>query len=110
MFTVTVAATYGAGGSVIAPAVAKRLGLPFIDRLSRVQKSPDHARCTFEHCFGLLSTSEPFLSTTDDRLGFLRRKRTVTRGYRRTRRPRHLSSRGHLGSRRDTGGHATNPV
>lgn len=33
MLTVTVAATYGAGGSVIAPAVAKRLGLPFIDRV-----------------------------------------------------------------------------
>jgi cytidylate kinase len=32
MGTITVAATYGAGGSVIAPAVAKRLGLPFIDR------------------------------------------------------------------------------
>ena len=32
MGTVTVAATYGAGGSVIAPAVARRLGLPFIDR------------------------------------------------------------------------------
>lgn len=32
MGTVTIAATYGAGGSVIAPAVAKRLGLPFIER------------------------------------------------------------------------------
>jgi cytidylate kinase len=32
MGTVTVAATYGAGGSLIAPAVAERLGLPFIDR------------------------------------------------------------------------------
>ena len=32
MGTVTIAATYGAGGSVIAPAVARRLGLPFIDR------------------------------------------------------------------------------
>jgi cytidylate kinase len=32
MGTVTVAATYGAGGSVIAPAVARRLQLPFIDR------------------------------------------------------------------------------
>ena len=32
MGTVTIAATYGAGGSVIAPEVAKRLGLPFIDR------------------------------------------------------------------------------
>lgn len=32
MGTVTIAATYGAGGSVIAPAVAQRLDLPFIDR------------------------------------------------------------------------------
>ena len=32
MRTVTIAATYGAGGSVIAPEVAKRLSLPFIDR------------------------------------------------------------------------------
>lgn len=32
MGTVTIAATYGAGGSVIAPEVAKRLGLTFIDR------------------------------------------------------------------------------
>jgi shikimate kinase len=30
--TVTIAATYGAGGSIIGPAVAKRLGLPFVDR------------------------------------------------------------------------------
>src|SRR5690242_10831860 len=30
--TVTIAATYGAGGSVIAPEVAKRLGLPFVER------------------------------------------------------------------------------
>jgi len=32
MGTVTIAATYGAGGSVIAPAVARRLDVPFIDR------------------------------------------------------------------------------
>jgi cytidylate kinase len=32
MGTVTIAATYGAGGSVIAPKVAERLGLPLIDR------------------------------------------------------------------------------
>lgn len=32
MGTVTIAATYGAGGSVIAPAVAERLGLPLVDR------------------------------------------------------------------------------
>jgi cytidylate kinase len=31
--TVTVSAVYGAGGSVIAPALARRLGLPFFDRL-----------------------------------------------------------------------------
>lgn len=32
MGTVTIAATYGSGGSVIAPAVAQRLRLPFIER------------------------------------------------------------------------------
>lgn len=32
MGSVTIAATYGAGGSLIAPDVAKRLNLPFIDR------------------------------------------------------------------------------
>ena len=30
---VTVSASYGAGGSIVAPAVAKRLGMPFADRL-----------------------------------------------------------------------------
>src|SRR4051794_6256460 len=29
----TVSATYGAGGSVVAPRLAERLGLPFFDRL-----------------------------------------------------------------------------
>jgi cytidylate kinase len=32
MGTVTIAAAYGAGGSVVAPQVAERLGLPLIDR------------------------------------------------------------------------------
>jgi len=32
MGSVTIAATYGAGGSVVAPAVAEKLGLPLIDR------------------------------------------------------------------------------
>jgi cytidylate kinase len=32
MGTVTIAATYGCSGSVIGPAVAERLGLPFVDR------------------------------------------------------------------------------
>jgi cytidylate kinase len=32
MSTVTIAAAYGAGGSVVAPEVAERLGLPLIDR------------------------------------------------------------------------------
>ena len=31
---ITVSATYGAGGSVVAPALAERLGLPFYDRLT----------------------------------------------------------------------------
>ena len=37
----TVSATYGAGGSVIAPLLARRLGLPFVDRLSRPQELQD---------------------------------------------------------------------
>ncbi len=32
MQVVTVSASYGAGGSIIAPAVAERLGVPFVDR------------------------------------------------------------------------------
>ena len=32
MSSVTIAATYGSGGSIIGPAVAKRLKLPFVDR------------------------------------------------------------------------------
>lgn len=32
MGTITIAATYGAGGSIIGPTVAERLGLPFVDR------------------------------------------------------------------------------
>ena len=32
MTAVTISATFGAGGSVIGPAVAERLGLPFVDR------------------------------------------------------------------------------
>ena len=38
------------------------------------------------------------------------RKRTVPRGHRRTRRPRHLSSGGPKRSRKDTPGHATETV
>ena len=37
MGTVTIAATYGAGGSIIGPAVAKRLNLPFVDRAIPVE-------------------------------------------------------------------------
>src|SRR5215211_7048337 len=33
--TLTISASYGAGGSVVAPAVADRLGLAFYDRLLR---------------------------------------------------------------------------
>jgi len=43
MGTVTIAATYGAGGSVIAPKVAERLGLPLIDRAIPVALAHDLA-------------------------------------------------------------------
>lgn len=38
---VTVSATYGTGGSIIAPRVAEALGLPFIDRLISADLSQD---------------------------------------------------------------------
>jgi cytidylate kinase len=37
---VTMSATYGAGGSVIGPLVAERLGIPFIDRLIVATEEP----------------------------------------------------------------------
>ncbi|MCU1395640.1 MAG: uncharacterized protein JWM34_4068 [Ilumatobacteraceae bacterium] len=39
--TVTVSATYGAGGSVIAPRLAEQLGIPFYDRLLSGKQGPD---------------------------------------------------------------------
>jgi cytidylate kinase len=41
---VTVSATYGTGGSIIAPRLAETLGLPFIDRLISADMSQDAAR------------------------------------------------------------------
>ena len=41
---VTLSATYGAGGSVIAPRLAEVLGFPFIDRLISADLSQDAAR------------------------------------------------------------------
>jgi cytidylate kinase len=40
---VTVSATYGAGGSVIAPRLAQRLGVPFADRLIPARDAPASA-------------------------------------------------------------------
>lgn len=41
---VTVSATYGAGGSVIAPRLAELFGLPFVDRLISADASQEAAR------------------------------------------------------------------
>jgi cytidylate kinase len=46
---VTISASYGAGGSVVGPALAQRLGVPFVDRAvqaaiaEKLGISPDHA-------------------------------------------------------------------
>jgi len=37
---ITVSATYGAGGSVVAPLLARRVGLPFADRLIAARNAP----------------------------------------------------------------------
>src|SRR5262249_48734325 len=52
MGSVTIAATYGAGGSVVAPAVAEKLGLPLIDRAIPVPlatKIAEHLRGALAH-------------------------------------------------------------
>lgn len=41
MFVVTLSATYGTGGPIIGPAVAQRLGVPFIDRAIPTQVAND---------------------------------------------------------------------
>jgi hypothetical protein len=41
--TITVSATYGAGGSVIAPRLAERVGLRFLDRLVRAGIGPERS-------------------------------------------------------------------
>ena len=38
---VTVSATYGAGGSIVAPLLAKKLGVPFADRLTTPRQLPE---------------------------------------------------------------------
>src|SRR5436190_81574 len=37
MYIVTISGSFGAGGSVIGPAVAERLGMPFLDRVIPIQ-------------------------------------------------------------------------
>ena len=41
---ITVSAAYGAGGSVVAPALAERLGLPFLQRVDHVRGPRRRAR------------------------------------------------------------------
>ena len=41
MHVVTISATYGAGGAVVGPAVAERLGVPFVDRAIPVAVAND---------------------------------------------------------------------
>jgi cytidylate kinase len=47
---ITVSATYGAGGSVVAPALAQRLGLPFLQRVTTTEGevAPCHERLVAE--------------------------------------------------------------
>src|SRR6201999_1385447 len=51
---ITVSATYGSGGSVVAPALAQRLGLPFLQRVTTTEgevalaAAPCHERLVAE--------------------------------------------------------------
>ncbi|GAA2016905.1 hypothetical protein GCM10009799_51260 [Nocardiopsis rhodophaea] len=87
-YVVTISATYGAGGSVIGPAVAERLGVPFLDRaipgavarqigcsLEDALEHDDRAATGFERLLAsaarlptvtLGSVDSTFLGATDD--------------------------------------------
>jgi cytidylate kinase len=56
---VTVSATYGAGGSVIAPRLAAALGLPFLDRLISADMSEEAARRRATETDERVGSSEP---------------------------------------------------
>ncbi len=67
MHVVTISATYGAGGALVGPEVAERLGVPFVDRAIPVavaddlQMSIDDALSRMElvgHDFYLFSDTE----------------------------------------------------
>jgi cytidylate kinase len=51
---VTISAAYGAGGSVVAPALAERLGWPFIDRMVTADLSSDAAGLATRSTEGLV--------------------------------------------------------
>lgn len=61
MHVITISATYGAGGSIVGPAVAERLGVPFHDRAIPTAVASDlgitleHAMSRDEHAPGWLS-------------------------------------------------------
>ena len=53
VYLITVSATYGSGGSVVAPALAQRLGLPFLQRVTTTEgevalDAPCHERLVAE--------------------------------------------------------------
>ena len=59
---VTVSASYGAGGSVVAPAVARRLGVPFLQRATTSTGGPPSPEAGPEPCAERLSADETDLA------------------------------------------------
>jgi cytidylate kinase len=72
---VTISATYGSGGSEVAPALAERLGVPFVDRViptqvaARLAVPLAHALAHDETCGGRLSRLLGSLAPTGLALG-----------------------------------------
>ena len=44
VYVVTISGSFGAGGSVIGPAVADRLGIPFVDRVIPIEVAHSRSR------------------------------------------------------------------
>ena len=114
MHVITISATYGAAGSVVGPAVAERLGVPFHDRAIPTAVASDlgitleHALSRDEHAPGwlsrLLDCSRADVRGVDDRHPDRRGRRSWPTGrllactQTAIRTLRHRERRGHPGS------------
>jgi cytidylate kinase len=87
---VTLAALYGAGGSVVGPAVAERLGVPFLDRAAAagvakraglraeaLEDADEEPRSRWEDVFAAIGRASPPTAASDQAEGLDRQDRNL---------------------------------